>query len=220
MRTICPRCGRETKVFVEKFCLECYRKDIEKKIKIPGKQTIYKCKYCGKYSITKKHLFYTFEEVINHLLSHSSFLKNVELEKNFDVFDNLIKITFLKDNLIVLVKELEIQEKPFTCKFCAMKNSGYKQAIIQLRFEVSDELLKEIESLVYRKNRYDFLSFISKIERKNNGTDLYIGSKNVAYEILNLISKKFPIEYKISKTLVGVKEGKRVYLDTILIRKV
>jgi len=221
LRKICPKCGKETEIFVEKFCLDCYRKEFEKKLKIPKVQTIYVCKYCGKYSFSKKYLFNTFEEAINHYINHSDFFKvESEMEKKFELNDNFLIAKFYRDNLLVLQKEVEIREKPFTCKFCAMKNSGYKQAIIQLRFDVSEKLLKEIEDLVNRKNKEDFLSFISKIEKSEKGIDLYIGSKKVAYEILNLIASKFPIEYKVSRTLVGVKEGKRLYLDTILIRKI
>ncbi|MFH7902912.1 MAG: NMD3-related protein [Candidatus Aenigmatarchaeota archaeon] len=220
IRTICPKCGKETKIFIEKFCLDCFRKDFENRIKLPKFISIYKCKYCNRYSLSKKHLFNSYEEALSHFSLHYDIFKKINLDKNFEIFENKISIIFLKNNIIISKKEIEVREKTFVCKFCAMKNSGYKQAIIQLRFEVNEELLKKIENIVERRNKTDFLSFISKIERRKEGIDLYIGSKSTAYEILNFISKEFPIEYKISKTLVGIKEGKKVYLDTILIRKI
>ncbi|MEM5828090.1 MAG: NMD3-related protein [Candidatus Aenigmatarchaeota archaeon] len=219
LRKICPKCGRETDLFIEKFCIDCFRKEFEKSLKIPEVQTIYVCKYCGKYSFSKKFLFNTIEEAIDHYVKHSEHLK-VNADINYELNYPELFLKFYKDNLLILEKNIKIKEKPFTCKFCAMKNSGYKQAILQLRFDVSDELLQEIENYVNNRNQTDFLSFISKIERKKDGIDLYIGSKKVAYEILKLISRKFQIEYKVTRTLVGVKEGKRLYLDTILIRKI
>ncbi|MEM0242915.1 MAG: NMD3-related protein [Candidatus Aenigmatarchaeota archaeon] len=221
IKRICPKCGKNVEIFVEKFCLDCFRREIEKELRIPEKITIYKCKHCGKYSLSKKHLFNFFEEAIEHLGKHADFFKKINLERKIKYKDSEMFVYFFYDNILVLERRIEIQEKLFTCIFCAMKLSGYKQAIIQLRFDVSESLIKEIEDLVRRRNLKDFLSFISKIERNKDGIDLYIGSKKTAYEILNLILNNLnSVEYKISKTLVGVKNGKKVYLDTILIRKV
>ncbi|MEM5820750.1 MAG: NMD3-related protein [Candidatus Aenigmatarchaeota archaeon] len=219
LRKICPKCGKEAEIFIEKFCIDCFRKDFERSLEIPKIQKIYFCKYCGKYSFSKKFLFNTIEEAIDHYVKHSDHFKvNADIQYELNYPELFVK--FYRDNLLISEKIITITEKPFTCKFCAMKNSGYKQAILQLRFDVSEELLKEIENYVNKRNKQDFLSFISKVEKNKDGIDLYIGSKKVAYEILNLISKKFPIEYKVTRTLVGVKEGKRLYLDTILIRKI
>lgn len=218
---LCPKCGKKTEIFIEKFCLDCFRKELERKIKIPEIQTIYRCKYCGRYSFSKEYLFNTFIEAINHFVVHSKNLKIQDVEREAEVLDEgYINIKILKDKLLILKKKVEVREKPFTCKFCAMRNSGYKQAILQLRFDVTESLIEEIRDFVNRRNRTDFLSFISKIEKSKGGIDIYIGSKQVAYDILNMIANKFPIEYKVSKTLVGIKKGKKVYLDTIVIRRI
>jgi nonsense-mediated mRNA decay protein 3 len=98
-----------------------------------------------------------------------------------------------------------------------MKNSGYRQAILQLRTRFNEKILKEIERIV-KNEKKDFYSFISRIEEKKEGIDVFLGSKNVAYKILKFLEKNYKIEYKISKKLVGMKKGKRVYLHTISIK--
>lgn len=210
LKKICPVCGKEVEIFIEGICIDCFRNDFIKKQKIPEKFRIYQCKFCGKYSLTKKYLFEDLESAINHLIKHSIKIEGFRIE-----FDEKIKV--YKDNLLIFSHPSEIEIKPFTCKFCSMKNSGYRQAILQLRTRFNEKILKEIERIV-KNEKKDFYSFISRIEEKKEGIDVFLGSKNVAYKILKFLEKNYKIEYKISKKLVGMKKGKRVYLHTISIK--
>ncbi|MEM0481094.1 MAG: NMD3-related protein [Candidatus Aenigmatarchaeota archaeon] len=214
LKKLCPICGNQTEIFVEGICLDCYRNEFLKKNKVNTKIKIFQCKYCGKYSISKKYLFYTFEEALNHYIKHN---KDYKFENAEVILENE-KIKIYRDNILLFAFDLEVEIKPFSCKFCIMKNSGYKQAIIQLRTNKNYKLLDEIGKIVEENSYNDFYSFISRVEKSEKGIDVYIGSKKVAYKILKNFEKKYGISYKISRTLVGVKEGKKVYLDTILIK--
>lgn len=210
LKKFCPICGKEVSIFLEGICLDCFRKEFVKKYKIPEKIKIYKCKFCNRYSLSKKYLFENLENALEHFVKHSIKIGECEIK-----YDKEIKV--YKNNLLILTFPLNFEIKPFTCKFCAMKNSGYKQAIFQLRTKMNSIILDEIKKIV-EKEKKDFYSFISKIEEKKEGIDVFIGSKNVAYKILKYLERKYSIKYKISRSLVGMKKGKKVYLDTISIK--
>jgi len=210
LKKVCPICGKNVEIFLEGICIDCFRNDFLKKHKVPEKIEIYQCKYCGKYSITKKYLFENLENALEHYVNHA-----IKFEDFVVKFENEIKV--YKDNLLIFSFPINLKIKPFTCKFCSLKNIGYRQAIIQLRTKFNNIILKEIEKIVESEKK-DFYAFISRIEEKKDGIDVFIGSKNVAYKILRFLEGKYSINYKISRKLVGIKKGKKVYLDTISIR--
>lgn len=219
LKKICPKCGKETEKFYGGVCKDCYVKEtFENKIK-RNKIILYRCKICGKFSFNKKHIFPTLEEAIEHFVKHNKELKIDNFERTYSINGNKLTVRWSKDNELFFEKSFKIQIKPFKCQYCQMMLSGYRQAIIKLRFSVDNSLLEEIFNYVEKRNRTDPLSFISKIERNKNGVDIYIGSKKVAYEIIKLIKSKIEIKTRISRRLMGIKNGKHVYLDTITIRE-
>jgi len=50
------------------------------------------------------------------------------------------------------------------------------------------------------------------------GFDINFSFKRYAYELVNKLRKKYNLSMKVSRKLVGMKEGKKVYRDTILVR--
>ncbi len=209
-KKFCPACGKETEIFINGFCIECFKKRF-KKTQFPKFIKIYQCKFCKKFAVGNL-LFDSLEEAVNKAIKDFKDLKLILIAENF------VKLAKEVENLIIEEKDVEIKIKQIICKYCNMMQTGYKQAIIQLRSKNNEEFLKIIEEVIEKERKFDNLSFISKIEESKNGIDLYIGSKKAAYKAINEIKKYYKINIKVSKKLVGIKSGKRIFLDTIAIR--
>jgi NMD protein affecting ribosome stability and mRNA decay len=178
-KMICPRCGMNVDKLYENLCLSCYLERLEV-------QEIFvrKCKICGKYFVSKKSF-----ESINEALE---FYKKKFLSKKWG------------ELIAVLPPEkIKIIEKEFVCKKCEKKVTKKVEAIVQLRGEDVEEIVKEFEVLG---------------TNVKEGIDLNFSSKKDAYEFVNKLRKKYKLLIKISKKLVGMKGGKRVYKDTIVVR--
>lgn len=93
----------------------------------------------------------------------------------------------------------------FLCRKCNKRISRKVEAILQLRG--NKDCVEEIIS--------DFELFTKRVEY---GYDVFFSSKEILKKIREEIKRKYTFEEKISRKLVGVKDGKRKYKDTILIR--
>ncbi|NPA38203.1 MAG: hypothetical protein GXN99_00200, partial [Candidatus Nanohaloarchaeota archaeon] len=75
---------------------------------------------------------------------------------------------------------------------------------------------KEAEVIDFIEKDKHPLAFVSKINYLKEGTDIYIGSKT----LINKLKKHFrKHETKTSTELYGVKDGKKIYRVTLLIKE-
>jgi len=115
---------------------------------------------------------------------------------------------FLSKKLGEIVKvlpasKIEVVEKEFTCNDCRKFVSRKIEAILQLRGENVDEIVEKY-------------GLIGKPVR--GGLDVNFSLKRYAYELINKLRKKYNLSMKVSRKLMGLREGKKVYRDTILVR--
>ncbi len=213
-KKICPKCGKETEIFVNSLCIECLKEEKKKELNLRKQIKIFQCKYCQKFSIGKNILYNHFEDALKN--TFKSF-KDFEI-RILNFLNDEIEIVIKYENLIIATQKIKIQIKPIICKYCNMMHTGYKQAIFQLRRKDNEELTREIKELIEKEREKDNLSFISKIEKTKDGIDIYIGSRKAAYKVLKELKKYYDLKIKVSKKLVGVKSGKRVYLETFSIK--
>jgi len=117
-------------------------------------------------------------------------------------------------------KDAELVIKEIFCDKCSMEKSGYFQSILQIRVpkELIGVFFDEVQQQIDLLSHYDNLAFISKIEKQKEGLDLYVGSKKVAMQIAKNLKDKFKAEIKITRKQAGLKQGQKVYRDTILVR--
>ena len=182
-RKFCPKCGKSTNNFYEGLCAECFLKKFEVSKKIPDKLLVYHCKECGNYYIDQKK----FESLETALENYFKNLKHNEIEAiNYRISrDKLFVTLHLKIEGLEKTEEKDIQlrQPRIICKFCTMKSTGYFTSLIQLRGNFDEKILKEIEQLVEKNKGGDDTAFISKVVKKKEGMDLYIGSKTIANKI-------------------------------------
>ncbi len=112
-----------------------------------------------------------------------------------------------------------------TCEVCQKQKTGYYEALLQVRAEkeIPEEKLKQIFrkleerfQKVYGKNRKEF---VSKIQKKHGGLDLYTSSSDVAKELGRYLKKEYGAKIDQSAELVGeTNDGQKKHRVTVIAR--
>ena len=98
----------------------------------------------------------------------------------------------------------------------------YYEAVLQLRG--SEEKVRKMQSRIEKKigemRPLHKGAFISEqgIKKVLGGIDIRIGSKEIAWKLAMDIKSLYKTEIKKSYTLVGARQGSRIYRTTILMR--
>ncbi len=219
-KKFCPKCGRETDKFYDNLCKNCFLEKISISKKLPDKIVARICKSCNKIHI-ESYSDYEIENAFEKFLAKTLKKENVKIIK-YDIIGNKA-IVNLESEIKGLKKSEEKQIslilKKFLCKFCNLKGGKYFRAILQIRAdkEKVEKTLTEIENLIKKINREDNFAFISALDRREEGIDIYLGSKSAADRMARYLKDKYNVKVKISRTLFAVKTGKKVYRDTLLV---
>jgi nonsense-mediated mRNA decay protein 3 len=104
------------------------------------------------------------------------------------------------------------------CPNCSRRYCGYYEAIIQIRGNYDESVLKFVEDSVDEVTDKFEKGFITKVEKVVGGFDYYLGSKNLACKIAEQMKKKFNAEIKKSYKLVTEKDGQEIYRTNISVR--
>ncbi len=124
-------------------------------------------------------------------------------EDAIDFYVRKILSKKIGENVEFLSKEkIKVVEKEFTCNYCKRFVSRKIEAIVQLRGKCLNEIVEKY-------------GLIGKAVR--GGFDINFSLKRYAYELINKLRKKYNLSIKVSRKLMGMKQGKRVYRDTILV---
>lgn len=228
-KKFCPKCGKETQIFIGKVCLDCFLKN--NKLFELGKINITKCKHCNKL-LTKNGWKEFNDELIAQEVANKIKLipeiKNpkifVELQKFDEInYEALIQIKgIINDSVIEKELTINFQLKETTCDSCMKLNSNYREAVLQLRAEKKENenaMFELAKNLLNIEKSKDSLSGTSKIQKVVNGYDLQIGSKKAAIKVARHLAKLYNTRIVVSKKLIGEDEqGKRKYRHTFCVR--
>jgi len=217
----CPKCGRKVEKLYDGLCADDFLKPISFEKLVPKKIILKQCKMCGKI-YADKYSAATLEGAVD-LLLQKILREKIIYSATYRIEGNKIHIT-LKMAYDDLIKEEEFESelvvKGIICKSCAMKNSGYFNSILQIRVPekilqiIIDDILNQIDLM----RNYNDMAFIGKVEKKKEGIDFYIGSKDVADQIAKTLRVKYGGEVKKTSKQSGYLSGKKIYRDTILVR--
>ena len=203
---MCPKCGKSNKEvqFLEAFCVNCYPFNLV----LPKNIKVEMCKRCGKMKIRGQWTPYDRKTLEEYVASKA----RGEFEKvEYDSKTKEMVFTVKKgDESAEIRKPFEYEEVILICPDCSKISGGYFEAIIQLR---GDE--KKVAK--YSKRLTKMLSvktFITKSEERHGGTDIFVGSSR---EVLGVMSE-LGLRTKITRKLMGLREGKRYYRTTFAIR--
>lgn len=107
-----------------------------------------------------------------------------------------------------------------TCLECSKMRGGYFEATIQLRGKKAEAMqrwvLKKMEGLTGKSEG----AFVTSTEKVKEGSDIKLGSKQLAVKLLKELSKLYRVETRRSYKLYGEKKGRRLYRTTLLARSV
>ena len=221
----CPRCGRHAEKFYNNLCKNCFPETISLAEKLPSRFALRQCKNCGRIYVNDD-FGETIEGALDILLRELLADKKMQPlhAASYRIEGRLVHVTLVMnvdDVEKIEKKDVELVVKTILCERCAREGSGYFQSIMQLRAptkELTEALFDDVQQQIELMSHYDQHAFISKIERKKEGLDLYIGSKKVTMQISKNIKNKFNANVVVSRKLAGKKQGQKVYRDTVLVR--
>ena len=217
MTIYCPTCNNSSDktMFVGEFCEECTIKRLRKLI--PDVVEVYFCRICGRVRAGQE-----YHEAGNGAIGaaiddylHGRGLKNVraEVEEIRDATGKaVLRFHFNIDGTkVTFGKEVRLKRLHRTCDRCLKERSGYFEATVQLRGN-PDKVEKTLERISKFLARYG--AFVSKVDRVENGIDIYTTDKKATGQFF--ASRK--LKPKVSYVLSGLRRNKRVYKHVYLLR--
>jgi len=222
----CVECGKEGKIVQDGLCLDCYIKKYSPFFILPKTIDLQRCVSCGAFRYKNSWLDISLEKVLEKILDSKTKTElkklkvKIECKEKQDSADCIVTSSGYMDDFKIEEKHKILVRKIRTiCQNCSRKAGGYFEAILQLRGKVDKEIIRDVEELIEReaiKGRKD--AFISKIKKTGNGVDFYIGKKEIARNVVKRLHEKFGGEVKTSPKLAGVRDGRRTYRMTYLLR--
>jgi len=230
----CVECGKETKIFKEGTCIECYLKT-HTFTKGPKAIDLPVCAHCNSYKYKNTWLSEIFADVIKKLVKNN-FKISKELSKidiNPDCKETkqglICKVYisgFIDDTEITEEHDLLIHLKKTVCDVCSKQFGGYHESIVQIRADkrklTKDELenmentvINLIENLQAKGNR---TLFITDMGIEHGGLDFYLSDKNTGLIVAKKIQEQYGGQIKQSAKNIGMKDSKQIYRVTYLIR--
>jgi len=207
----CVKCGSDNKKMIGPFCIDCYPLNIKTK---PIELKM--CVKCGGIFIHGKWVKNKQEQMEEMSKLMRRKIKGDKIENVRYLGDtNEIEIT-LKDYGVEfkVLRTSGIEIEKMVCQTCSRMSSGYFEAIVQLR---GNE--KKVERALRRIIKcMEKVSFIAKIDEDKRGFNIFTGSSKATAQCLINLNEEMKFKQKITRTLSGLKEGKKMYRVTYSIR--
>ena len=203
---VCPRCGKNSNEieFIDAFCIDCYQVDI----KLPAELAFDVCKRCEKMKFIGEWQRVSEDKLGSYIIGKC---RGDFSNATYDRGKNTVTFFIKKGSKTVSIdKTLHLKFNVGICPACSRISGGYYEAIIQLRGNARkvEKFAKILEHEIGIK------TFVSKVEEKKEGIDLYAGSNLAVYDLVKELGRT----YKISKKLSGMKDGKKLYRTSYSIR--
>ncbi len=209
MPRYCPTCNRsEADVkFYGNFCEICAGEKLS--AELIDKVEIQKCKECQRIRV--KGRFITENRTNLEEALQQSFKKNHVHLIDYDAKEAIVKVSVEgPEGKLTVDRKIKLKYGKTLCDRCYKVKCEYYEAVLQLRGDKNriEKVVRHVKALFERNNE-----FISKMESKDGGIDVYLSSKRLATEFVAYY-KLYP---KMSYTLAGVKNGKKQYKNTYAI---
>lgn len=214
-KKFCPKCGKETDYLLNGLCENCFKEKFEF-IEVPEKIKITICKNCGRINgIDPKKQ--SIKDVVRKKIKIHGKIEKLSINETKKIGNKIyVDINAIKKIGNTRKKESKktvILIKKRLCDYCGKVRGGYYEAVIQLRSEDNRKIINGLENInkIIRNKK----GFLTKIEKRSNGIDIYLTPKSLIDKIVKNINH---IETKKSYSLVTIKEGKDLYRTTVLLR--
>lgn len=107
-----------------------------------------------------------------------------------------------------------------TCKACSLKRARHYEAILQVRGELTNEVLsritKNLEGLAKEASARDPNDFIADVEDQKGGLDFHVSTLSLARKMASHLKSKFGASLSESAKLIGqTRDGRKKYRVSI-----
>ncbi len=230
----CVECGKETSIFREGVCIDCYLKT-HQFTKGPEIIDIPLCVHCQSYRYKNTWTSELFDDILRRYIKHcftiSPELTNVDIATSCNTKENeavcRVSIFGNVDNISVTEEHvLLVRFQKIVCDVCSKRFGGYHEAILQIRADkraLSKEELNDIrlfaedlvEQLRAKGNR---ALFITDVDEQHGGIDFYLSDRSSGQMVAKKIQQDYGGKITLSSKNVGMKDSKQVYRVTYLVR--
>ncbi|WP_456477945.1 60S ribosomal export protein NMD3 [Geoglobus ahangari] len=223
----CASCGRESEYPVCGRCLSARIIPVD----VPPVVEVTRCSRCGEYRLDRWRATSLEEAVEYHLSKGVRVHEELHVDEiDFEpVGEEVGRYVFrlsgmLRDYPYSYETFFEVRVRKIACERCSRQAGGYYEAIIQIRASnrsLKDEELETISEMIagsVEREHSNPRAFISKIEERREGVDVYIGDKRLAQKIARNIARAFGAEMKESSKIAGREDGRDFYRFTYLVR--
>ncbi len=230
----CVECGKETTVFRDGVCIECYLKT-HQFTKAPKIIDIPVCSHCQSYKYKNTWTSELFDDVVRRYIKHvftiSPELTNVTITtscnmKKNEAFCKAFISGDIDKTTITEEHDILIRFQKTVCDVCSKRFGGYHEAILQIRADKRPLTKKElnnislsiesfVEQLQAKGNR---ALFITDVDEQHGGLDFYLSDRSTGQVIAKKIQEEYGGNIKQSSKNVGMKDSRQVYRMTYLVR--
>ena len=234
MNMICVDCGKETTIFREGSCMDCYLKR-HQFTKGPSIFDIPCCTHCHAFKYKSNWKNESFEDILKRYIKQfftiSNELKNRTISVTCDDFlekgECTVKIQgFIDEEPVSESHTISVKLKNNVCEICSKQFGGYHEAIIQIRpgnKKLSNKKLADIETfvddtIISMQEHGNRKLFLADYGMEHSGLDFFISDKQAGYSIIKKVQDHFGGTITVSSKNVGMKDGKQLYRHTYLLR--
>ncbi|MEM2070175.1 MAG: NMD3-related protein [Archaeoglobaceae archaeon] len=216
----CVVCGKEC---AESLCSKCAVEKLN--LALVDNIEVIECSSCGRYKKGGRWVSSNLNDVLKHEI-----LKNIKIDENFnlhsmEIFSREIVLygSYGGEEITYRVP-FNFKIKKMSCERCSRQSGGYYEAIVQIRTKDrrldDEEVLKTVEILnaVLEAEGDNDFAFVSKIEEKKEGIDVFVGGRDVGRKISYKIASEFGGKVFESKKLHTRIDGQNAYRFTYLVR--
>ncbi|MBU5557542.1 MAG: NMD3-related protein [Candidatus Aenigmatarchaeota archaeon] len=216
MSSRCFVCGKRLAV-IDGWCAEDWNAQHEL-VKLPARLEVTICSRCDRAKISGKWQVWNAQAFLR---SKAKVFGRLD---RFDVNRQNEKFTVLASGLVERGKKLKTEKHTVlinfncvVCPDCSRALGGYYEAVLQLRGDISENVIKYFEREAAKISAVDARAFYS-VKDVKEGFDVRIGSASAASKLARLLKEKYGAELKKSYKLVGRKSGKDIYRMFISVR--
>ncbi|MDR0901123.1 MAG: hypothetical protein LBM26_05630 [Methanobrevibacter sp.] len=234
----CPECGNTDLPIIEGVCRDCFLKKFSI-LKIPKKIEATICSHCnskfeeGKWEdshIPEEEVIY---RALERAIAIDPLVENEEIELEILQMRGTIAECYIEATGTVFGKtikeefETDVRLQKTVCPSCSKINSGYYEAVIQLRADTRELTTNEIaksDTLVKKTlnklSKKDKLAYLVQIAKLKEGNDYYIGSYKSGKKVVEALKEEFGGIIKESPRLISQDKstGKGLYRIWISLR--
>jgi nonsense-mediated mRNA decay protein 3 len=232
---ICPKCGGPSKD--GDLCGKCLAGSVQW-FNCDSRVTIIQCGGCGSLKTSGGWGDSSRER---EDLEEDAALSAVKFHQDIKKPDVKIKLDHLSNNRTYADLDItgtlygetlsgyctiEIVWQNESCDRCNRQHGNYYEGIIQVRAdgrkatpeeqEEAGRIAVEVETTM--QNEGERLSFISRFDEGREGLDIVVGSQAIGEQISREITTRLGGRFSLHPTLVGEKNGQKLYRITYLVR--